>query len=131
MIPCLSKTLWVECLGCGFQGHCYYFCKGFFRLHMYPALFTSLLFFRFSRRSFYLQRHYFSKLILIVAFINVLLWLPAISTNTFKWLLLKNKLTYLLILLRITLIISTCIFWFSTNTSYWCLIKESNFHEAL
>jgi hypothetical protein len=56
---------------------------------MYPALFTSLLFLGFLGFHF-IYRHYFSKLILIVAFINVLLWLPAISTNTFKWLLLKQ-----------------------------------------
>jgi hypothetical protein len=57
---------------------------------MYPAPIYSLLFLGFLGFHFIYKGIISQKLILIVAFINVLLWLPAISTNTFKWLLLKQ-----------------------------------------
>jgi hypothetical protein len=48
MIPCLSKTLFgLECLGCGFQGHSTFARDFKASFHMYPALFTSLLFLGF------------------------------------------------------------------------------------
>jgi hypothetical protein len=98
---------------------------------MYPALFTSLLFLGFLGFHFIYKGIISQKLILIVAFINVLLWLPAISTNTFKWLLLKNKLTYLLILLRITLIIWLVSFDFLLILLIDAWLKNLIFHEAL
>ncbi|TRX40917.1 DUF2752 domain-containing protein [Flavobacterium restrictum] len=48
MLPCLSKTLFgVECLGCGFQRAFVLVIKGDFAaaFQMYPAIYSSLLFF--------------------------------------------------------------------------------------
>jgi hypothetical protein len=75
MIPCLSKTLFgVECLGCGFQRSLLLLLQGDFKasFHMYPALFTSLLFLGFLGFHFICKGIISQKLILIVAFINVL-----------------------------------------------------------
>jgi hypothetical protein len=74
MIPCLSKTLGVECLGCGFQRSLLLLLQGDFKasFHMYPALFTSLYFLGFLGFHF-IYKGIISQKILIVAFINVLL----------------------------------------------------------
>jgi hypothetical protein len=75
MIPCLSKTLFgVECLGCGFQRSFLLLLQGDFKgcFQMYPALFTSLLFLGFLGFNFVYKGIISQKLILIVAFANVL-----------------------------------------------------------
>jgi len=50
MLPCLFKTLFgVECLGCGFQRALFLLFQGHFfaAFKMYPALYSTLLFFGF------------------------------------------------------------------------------------
>ncbi|SHL88002.1 DUF2752 domain-containing protein [Flavobacterium saccharophilum] len=50
MLPCLFKTLFgIECLGCGFQRSVFLLFKGEFSaaFKMYPALYSTLLFFVF------------------------------------------------------------------------------------
>jgi hypothetical protein len=50
MIPCLFKTLFgIECLGCGFQRSVFLLFKGEFweAFKMYPAVYTTLIFFGF------------------------------------------------------------------------------------
>jgi hypothetical protein len=76
MIPCLSKTLFgVECLGCGFQRSLLLLFQGNFTasFQMYPALFTSLLFLGLLSFHFFYKGVISQKVILIVAFINVVL----------------------------------------------------------
>jgi hypothetical protein len=75
MIPCLSKTLFgVECLGCGFQRSFLLLLKGDFTgsFHMYPALFTSLLFLGLLGFHLIYKGIISQKLIVITALINVL-----------------------------------------------------------
>jgi hypothetical protein len=68
---------------------------------MYPALFTSLLFL-FSGVHFIYKGIISQKLIWLWLLLMFFFMIAGYFYKHFKWFLLKNKLTYLLILLRIT-----------------------------
>jgi hypothetical protein len=75
MLPCISRTLFgVECLGCGFQRALALLFRGQYAasFHMYPALFTNLLFLGFIGFHFINRRLFSQKLILTMALINVI-----------------------------------------------------------
>ncbi|MBE8723926.1 DUF2752 domain-containing protein [Flavobacterium hungaricum] len=73
MIPCLFKTYFgFECLGCGFQRSLFLLFQGRFSeaFKMYPAIFTTLLFFVFLIFYFQNKTKIPQKLVWQLAFIN-------------------------------------------------------------
>jgi hypothetical protein len=75
MIPCLFKTLFgIECLGCGFQRSLFLLFQGEFlaAFKMYPAIYSTLLFFFFLALYFFDKSRNYKKLIWNVAFFNLI-----------------------------------------------------------
>ena len=73
MLPCLSKTLFgVECLGCGTQRALVLLFQGDFigAFKMYPAIYTTLLFFLFLFLHFVDKSRNYTKTIITIAIIN-------------------------------------------------------------
>ena len=73
MLPCLSKTLFgVECLGCGTQRALVLLFQGDFigAFKMYPAIYTTLLFFIFLFFHFVDKSRNYTKTIIAFAIIN-------------------------------------------------------------
>ena len=73
LFPCLSKTLFgVECFGCGFQRAFLLLLDGKFwaAFQMYPAIYTTLLFFGIIGLHFADKRHNYQKYIIGMAIIQ-------------------------------------------------------------
>jgi len=78
MIPCLFKTLFgFECLGCGFQRALFLLFQGEFlaAFKMYPAVFTTLLFFGFVALYFLDKSRNYKKLVWNMALVNLVFML--------------------------------------------------------
>ncbi len=75
LIPCLNKKLFgVECLGCGFQRSVLHLLRGEFAeaFHLYPAIYTLLLFLIFIILNLKFKFKHRKKIIQILAIINIL-----------------------------------------------------------
>jgi hypothetical protein len=73
MLPCLFKKLFgIECLGCGFQRALFLLFQGdfFAAFKMYPALYSTLLFFGFGALYFLHKSKNNQNLVWISAVIN-------------------------------------------------------------
>ncbi|VXB74516.1 conserved hypothetical protein [Flavobacterium sp. 9AF] len=80
MLPCLSKTLFgVECLGCGTQRSLVLLLHGDFvgAFKMYPAIYTTLLFFTFLFIHFIDKSRNYSKIVISTAIVNALIMIVA------------------------------------------------------
>jgi hypothetical protein len=76
MLPCLNKKLFgVECLGCGFQRSLLHLIKGNFAeaFHLYPAIYTLILFLLFVLLNLKFKFKNARKIILTLATINILI----------------------------------------------------------
>jgi hypothetical protein len=75
MIPCLFKKLFgIECLGCGFQRSLFLLFEGDFSgaFKMFPAIFSTLLFFVFVALFFLDKSRNYKKAVWNVAFFNLI-----------------------------------------------------------
>lgn len=76
MIPCMNKRLFgVECLGCGTQRALVLILNGEFTaaFHMFPAIFTTLLFFMILGLNFIDKTRNYHKIIIGLAIINAII----------------------------------------------------------
>lgn len=76
MIPCVNKKIFgVECLGCGTQRALVLLFKGEFiaAFHMFPAIFTTILFFIILGLHFIDKSRNYHKLIIGLAIINAII----------------------------------------------------------
>jgi hypothetical protein len=76
MIPCLSKKLFgVECLGCGAQRSLVLICQGEFAkaFQMYPAIYTTILFFVFLALHLFHKSRNYSKIVIGLAIVNAII----------------------------------------------------------
>jgi len=75
LIPCFNKKLFgVECLGCGFQRSVLHLLKGEFAeaFHLYPAIYTLLLFLIFIILNLKFKFKHRKKIIQVLAIMNIL-----------------------------------------------------------
>ncbi len=75
LIPCFNKKLFgVECLGCGFQRSVLHLLKGEFAeaFHLYPAIYTLLLFLIFIILNLKFKFKHRKKIIQVLAIVNIL-----------------------------------------------------------
>lgn len=80
MLPCVSKSIFgVECLGCGSQRALVLVCKGNFidAFKMYPAIYTTLLFFIFLGLHFFDKSRNYSKTTIQLAILNMIIMIVA------------------------------------------------------
>ncbi|MBF04782.1 MAG: hypothetical protein CMP76_15985 [Flavobacterium sp.] len=80
MLPCLSKTLFgVECLGCGTQRALVLLFQGDFigAFKMYPAIYTTLLFFMFLLIHLIDKSRNYSKIVITLAIMNAFIMVIA------------------------------------------------------
>jgi Protein of unknown function (DUF2752) len=80
MFPCVSKKLFgVECLGCGSQRALVLICKGNFveAFEMYPAIYTTILFFAFLGLHFFDKSRSYYKTVLGLALLNMCIMIIA------------------------------------------------------
>lgn len=76
MIPCINKKLFgYECLGCGTQRALVLLFKGEFNaaFHMFPAIFTTILFFAVLGLHFIDKSRNYHKVIISLAIINAVI----------------------------------------------------------
>jgi hypothetical protein len=76
MIPCMNKKLFgVECLGCGTQRALLLILKGDFvaAFHMFPAIYTTILFFLIVGLHFIDKSRNYHKLIVGLAIVNAII----------------------------------------------------------
>jgi uncharacterized membrane protein YozB (DUF420 family) len=76
MIPCVNKTLFgVDCLGCGTQRAFVLILKGEFieAFYMFPAIYTTILFFIILGLNFIDKSRNYHKLIISLAIINTVI----------------------------------------------------------
>lgn len=76
MIPCMNKKLFgVECFGCGTQRSLLLLIQGDFAgaFFMFPAIYTTILFFGFVGLHFIDKSRNYNKLIVLLAIINALI----------------------------------------------------------
>jgi len=76
LIPCFNKKLFgVECLGCGFQRSVLHLLKGEFAeaFHLYPAIYTLLLFLIFIILNLKFKFKHRKKIIQVLAIMNILM----------------------------------------------------------
>ena len=76
MIPCVNKKLFgLECLGCGAQRALLLILKGEFSaaFHMFPAIFTTILFFGVLGLHFIDKSRNYHKIIISLAIINAII----------------------------------------------------------
>jgi len=76
MIPCMNKKLFgVECLGCGTQRALILLLRGEFTaaFHMFPAIFTTILFFGVLGLNFIDKSRNYHKTIISLAIINAII----------------------------------------------------------
>lgn len=74
MLPCpIKKTFGIECLGCGSQRAIVMVFQGRFTeaLHLYPAVYTLLLFFFILGISFIDRKRKYGNLLVILIMINI------------------------------------------------------------
>ncbi|OXA76084.1 Protein of unknown function [Flavobacterium aquidurense] len=74
MLPCLFKTVFgIDCLGCGFQRSVFLLFQGDFlaAFKMYPAVYTTLLFFGIGVLYYFNKSKNNKKALLAAAFLNV------------------------------------------------------------
>ncbi len=80
MFPCVSKSLFgVDCLGCGSQRALVLVCKGNFAeaFVMYPAIYTTILFFGFLGLHFFDASRNYSKIVISLALLNMIIMIVA------------------------------------------------------
>ena len=80
MIPCVNKTLFgVDCLGCGTQRALLLVLKGEFvkAFYMFPAIYTTILFFIILGLNFIDKSRNYHKLIISLAIINAVIMIVA------------------------------------------------------
>ncbi len=80
MIPCLSKALFgLECPGCGAQRGLLLVLKGEFSaaFHMYPPIYTTLLFFGFLGLHFLDKSRNYHKIVTSLAVVNAVFMIVA------------------------------------------------------
>lgn len=80
MLPCLSKKyLGLECMGCGSQRALLMVFKGDFvdAFFMFPAIYTTLLFFIFVGLNFIDKARNYHKLLISSAIINAIIMIGA------------------------------------------------------
>ena len=73
MIPCLfKKTTGIDCVGCGFQRAVYMVFTGDFKdaFYMFPAVYTTLLFFGMLALHFIDKSRNYHKFIVVLAIVN-------------------------------------------------------------
>lgn len=76
MIPCMNKYFFgVECMGCGTQRALLLITKGEFiqAFYMFPAIYTTILFFLFLGLSFINKSRNYNKIIVSIAIINAVI----------------------------------------------------------
>jgi hypothetical protein len=76
MLPCLNKKfLGLECMGCGMQRSLSLIFQGEFiaALYMYPAIYTLILLISFALLNSFKNYKFATKIIIILAVINVIL----------------------------------------------------------
>ena len=76
MIPCINKKLFgVECLGCGTQRALVLIFKGDFvgAFYMFPAIYTSVLFFGILGLNFIDKSRNYHKSIIFLAVVNAII----------------------------------------------------------
>ncbi|WP_166536076.1 DUF2752 domain-containing protein [Flavobacterium ichthyis] len=80
MLPCFTKKyLGIDCPGCGTQRAFVMVCKGEFAdaFHMFPAIYTTILFFVLLGLHLVDKSRNYSKLIIVVAIINAIIMFAA------------------------------------------------------
>lgn len=80
MIPCLNKKLFgIECMGCGLQRSLSLLLQGNFMaaFQMFPAIFTTILFFSFVGLHFIDKSRNYLKIIVSLAIINAIIMIVA------------------------------------------------------
>jgi len=76
MIPCVNKSLFgVECFGCGTQRALFLISKGEFveAFYMFPAIYTTLLFFIIIGLHFIDKTRNYHKIIISLAILNAVI----------------------------------------------------------
>lgn len=76
MIPCMNKKLFgVECLGCGTQRAIWLLLQGDFvgAFKMFPAIYTTILFFVFIGLHFLDKTRNYQKIIISLAIVNAII----------------------------------------------------------
>lgn len=80
MLPCFTKKfLGIDCPGCGTQRAFVMVCKGDFveAFYMFPAIYTTILFFIFVALHFLDKSRNYTKFIIIFAIVNGIIMLSA------------------------------------------------------
>ncbi|WP_445458295.1 DUF2752 domain-containing protein [Flavobacterium sp. HNIBRBA15423] len=80
MLPCFSKSLFgVECLGCGTQRSLLLLFQGDFigAFKMYPAIYTTLLFFIFLFIHLIDKSRNYTKIVITTAILNAIIMIVA------------------------------------------------------
>lgn len=86
MVPCMNKSLFgVECLGCGTQRALNLLIHGEFveAFKMFPAIYTTLLFFLFLFLHFIDKSRSYHKLIIWLAIFNAVIMIISYSIKHF------------------------------------------------
>ncbi|MCL9804536.1 DUF2752 domain-containing protein [Flavobacterium amniphilum] len=76
MIPCISKALFgVDCLGCGLQRSLFLLLQGKFSeaFHMYPPIYTVLIFFTVLGLRFFDKSRNYNRLAVVLLFLNLVI----------------------------------------------------------
>ncbi len=87
MLPCFSKALFgIDCPGCGLQRSLLLLAKGDFAkaFHMYPAVFTTVIFFLFVGLHFIDKQRSYHRLMLISAITNASIMIFAYFIKMFQ-----------------------------------------------
>lgn len=80
MIPCFTKKIFgIDCPGCGTQRALVMVFKGEFMnaFHMFPAIYTTILFFCFIGLNFVDKSRNYHKIIISLAIINAIIMLTS------------------------------------------------------
>ncbi len=80
MLPCMNKKLFgIDCPGCGLQRSVVMVTKGEFKeaFHMFPAIYTTLLFSLAVVAHFVLKKKITAKILLILGILNVVILIIA------------------------------------------------------
>jgi hypothetical protein len=76
MLPCMFKSYFgIDCIGCGIQRSIYLIFKGDFEkaFYMFPAIYTTILFFLFIGLHLISTKSSYPKIIIILAITNALI----------------------------------------------------------
>lgn len=76
MLPCMFKSAFgFDCIGCGIQRAIVLVFKGNFTeaFHMFPAVFTTLLFFMSLALHLFDKKHTYHKIVILLAITNALI----------------------------------------------------------